>query len=728
MSHALLNDVVVESPTNDLFRLVEVNDQYTILFSLPDDPASPSRELRFRQISSSMMRHLLESRRMRRVENHGYWPQFKGMDAVEVLKGAKEIQAIRVRVVKKVLTKGFKPLLGYGKAKHFKPLADEFGVSVEAVRKWLATYLTLGMVESALYPAYDHRGGKDKQREPGEAKRGRPAIYEGEAGINAPPELVQDIETFIKLNLPGMKSVDHLYTLYCGVKFSDGKRIDSSGRVLTIFLPSYMKVSKWIFRKIFTRLGYEEKMKGRFGPTEWNKNLRDMLGNEGARAFLPGAVYQLDFSRANIIVVHDTYRHPIGRPLFGLVTDVGSPMIVGERLSMANPSEQEALLLCEHAFLSKVAYMRSIGLEIDPEEWPVEGLCNKACADNGELRGKRSNILAKDLGIIFELMRAYTPTDKGTIESKFGHFKNHELPWLPGYAPRYRERGDAKCELDECLSMSAFRQVMAYITLDLIQEPIENRFMPPGALAEGRIPSGLDLWNWSMEGGLGGLRPCPAPDILRFMFLPRGHARASGKGFAFKGLHYTCKALSATGYFASRRRRSQWVEVVFEPNLVDCIYVTDKTGKVHVCPLAEKEMFMYGHQRLSFDDVDALVGRRRRGIYKAGDKLLQRRSDRMAVINEIIAAEKDLTRHILRKTTYSLAIISADSMKLAQSLAAAEEKKANAKVVDPEGEGASTPHLTLLGQPAAEGDEAGETNQAMKDDLAMLRKKRKKSS
>jgi hypothetical protein len=742
MSHVLLSDVFVDSITNDFYRLVESNDRFKIFLRLPADPFSQTRELRFREESAESLHQMLASGRMRRLESHPYWPKFKGLatsaeieDNDEVRKKANDLQARRLAVVMNVVAGGLKRLVGHGKAAYLKAVAQEFTVTVESVRKWLAAYLTLGMTESALYPRYDRRGGKGRHREPGEAKRGRPAIYEGEAGINVSPKLADHIKSFIIGDLENMRSVDESYRVYCEASCSDGIRIGEAGNEETIILPSYMRPSKWVFRKIYTQLAYKDKMIGRFGITEWNKHLRDILGNEGARAFLPGAVYQLDFSRSNIIVLHDKFRHPIGRPLFGLGTDVGSPMIVGQRLSMANPSEQEALLLCEHIFLSKVPSMRNIGLDIEHGEWPVEGTPNKVCADNGELRGKRSKILSKDLTVIFELQRAWTPTDKGTIESKFGRYKNHEIPWLPGHSPRNRERGDAKCELDECMSISAFRQIMALITLDLIQEPIENRFMPPGALAEGRLPSGIDLWNWSMESGLGGLRPCPDADVLRFMFMPRAKARVKGKGFFYGGLHYISKELSAMGYFAARRRRSQWVEIVFEPNLVDCIYVADKNDKVHICPLAEKEMAMYGHQRLSFDDVDALVGRRRRGIYKAADAQLQRKSNREAFITDILAAEKDLNKHILHKTTYSLASISADSMKLAQSMAAAEEKKANARVVNPEGNGKNAPHLTLMPPPPAtpvadsapSDDSDGNESTAMKDDLAMLRKIGRKS-
>ena len=88
------------------------------------------------------------------------------------------------------------------------------------------------------------------------------------------------------------------------------------------------------------RRGQKEKAKNKFTPT----------AGQFPNADYPLAVVQIDHTPADIILVDDQHRLPLGRPWITLAMDINTRMVVGYFLSFDPPSET-SLSMCVSIWL-----------------------------------------------------------------------------------------------------------------------------------------------------------------------------------------------------------------------------------------------------------------------------------------------------------------------------------------------------------------------------------------
>ncbi len=98
------------------------------------------------------------------------------------------------------------------------------------------------------------------------------------------------------------------------------------------------------------------------------------------RASQPWEIVQIDHTKADIFVVDEETREPIGRPWLTLAIDDFSRMVTGFHLSMDAPSRLSVSLCLLHSVFDKSAWLKE--REID-ENWPVAGLPATLHVDNG---------------------------------------------------------------------------------------------------------------------------------------------------------------------------------------------------------------------------------------------------------------------------------------------------------------------------------------------------------
>lgn len=94
----------------------------------------------------------------------------------------------------------------------------------------------------------------------------------------------------------------------------------------------------------------------------------------------PLAVVQVDHTKADIFVVDEETRLPIGRPWLTLAMDVCSRMVTGFYLTMEAPSRLSTSLCLLHSVFDKSAWLREREIV---EPWPVAGLPETLHVDNG---------------------------------------------------------------------------------------------------------------------------------------------------------------------------------------------------------------------------------------------------------------------------------------------------------------------------------------------------------
>jgi putative transposase len=123
-------------------------------------------------------------------------------------------------------------------------------------------------------------------------------------------------------------------------------------------------------RETLRKRGYREKAKNKFIP----------VPSQFPNADYPLAVVQIDHTPADIILVDDIYRKPIGRPYITMAIDVFSRMIVGYYLSFDAPSVTSVAMCVAQAILPKDDWL--VLHHVDAK-WPVSGLMTTIHVDNG---------------------------------------------------------------------------------------------------------------------------------------------------------------------------------------------------------------------------------------------------------------------------------------------------------------------------------------------------------
>lgn len=164
--------------------------------------------------------------------------------------------------------------------------------------------------------------------------------------------------------------------------------------------------------------GYKEKAKNKFMPA----------AGSFPDADYPLAVVQIDHTPADIILVDDVYRKPIGRPWISLAMDIDSRMVTGYYLSFDTPSETSVAMCVAHSILQKDEWL--VLHKVDAK-WPVWGIPKKIYVDNGaDFRSNNFQQSCLMYGITLEFRPVKQPRYGGHIERVLGTLLReiHDLP------------------------------------------------------------------------------------------------------------------------------------------------------------------------------------------------------------------------------------------------------------------------------------------------------------
>lgn len=94
----------------------------------------------------------------------------------------------------------------------------------------------------------------------------------------------------------------------------------------------------------------------------------------------PLQIVQIDHTPADMIIVDDVHRRPIGRPWLTLAICVYSRMVTGYFLSMDPPSAVSVAMCVVHSILPKEKWLALHGVDA---QWPVWGKMGTLHSDNG---------------------------------------------------------------------------------------------------------------------------------------------------------------------------------------------------------------------------------------------------------------------------------------------------------------------------------------------------------
>jgi putative transposase len=243
------------------------------------------------------------------------------------------------------------------------------------------------------------------------------------------------------------------------------------------------------------------------------RNQFEPIKGEFPGAEFPLAVVQIDHTEANVIVVEEETRLPMGRPWITLAIDVFTRMVVGVFVSMEKPSAVAAGMCLAMGILPKNEYLAS--LEV-PGEWPVWGKMRSVHADNArEFRGAMLEKACETYAIDLQWRPVKLPHYGGHIERLMGTAST-ELRKLPGAtfaSPKEREGYDS--EKESALTLHEFeRDLVDFIVNIYHQRKHAELDVPPRKLWE------LGILGDSLHKGIGVPAIPSDPSRVRLDFLP----------------------------------------------------------------------------------------------------------------------------------------------------------------------------------------------------------------
>ncbi len=173
----------------------------------------------------------------------------------------------------------------------------------------------------------------------------------------------------------------------------------------------------------------------------------------------PLAVVQIDHTKADIILVDDKHRLPIGRPNMTLAIDVYSRMVLGFYISLDPPGALSTGLCLAHAMLPKDEWLASVGIDAS---WPCWGKIRMVHADNAkEFRGTMLSRACEHYGIILENRPKGEPQYGGHVERGFRTFMKQTHRLKGTTFSNVEEKGDYDSEGNAVMTLAEFEQWFA---------------------------------------------------------------------------------------------------------------------------------------------------------------------------------------------------------------------------------------------------------------------------
>lgn len=288
-------------------------------------------------------------------------------------------------------------------------------------------------------------------------------------------------------------------------------------------------------RSRIIRIPEKERLRGR-GYKERAKNKFLPAAGSFPNADFPLAVIQIDHTPADIILVDDVYRKPIGRPWITLAMDVHSRMVTGYYLSFDSPSETSVAMSVAQSMIPKEEWLLLHKVEAD---WPVWGRPKTIHVDNGaDFRSNNFQQSCLAYGIHLEFRPVKQPRYGGHIERMLGTLLReiHDLPGTTFSSVKHKE--DYASEKHATMTKSEFEEWLVTLICKVYHQRIHSSL--------GMTP--MKKWEIGVfgNGEIAGVGVPPRPaDRLTILldFLPSFKRTVQTFGVTIDGMTYYAEAL-----------------------------------------------------------------------------------------------------------------------------------------------------------------------------------------
>jgi len=500
-----------------------------------------------------------------------------------------KIRNIRWNVVQYVLSSISEPNIYIGKMRGpiIVEASEKYRISIPTVYKYLRVYWQRGMNPNALIPDYSNSGGRGKEKEAGEKKRGRPRKYASTVGMGINVDettkrtFLIAFEKYYKTRKGN--SLTFAYEEMLKDFFVEDVYFDNGERKVILLgedeRPSFDQFRYWVEKQ--TEKDFVQTEIARKGEKNFDLKGRAMLSRSDVKLIGPGSLYQIDSTVGDVYLVSRFNREwIIGRPVIYAILDAFTRMVAGIYVGLEGPSWLGAANALANCAMDKVEFCKQYDIEIQPDEWTIKGLPEAIISDRGELIGKPVETLINNLHVRFITTPPYRADLKGIIEQYFRTTNIKVKPLLPGFVDvDFKERGGRDYRLDAKLDLFQFTQIM--IRCALKHNASLMKYYERGEMMiDDDIPAIPQLlWRWGMVNRSGSLRYFPE-DIVKLNLMPAGNATVTEKGMVFQGMRYSSEKAIRQAWFEKARARGTWSEnISYDPRNMDYIYIRESGGR-----------------------------------------------------------------------------------------------------------------------------------------------------
>ncbi len=338
-------------------------------------------------------------------------------------------------------------------------------------------------------------------------------------------------------------------------------------------------------RTRLTRITEKARLRGR-GFKEQAKNKFLPAAGKFPNADYPLAVVQIDHTPADIILVDDIHRRPIGRPWITLAIDVYSRMVTGYYLSFDPPSETSVAMCVAHSVLPKDEWLT---LHKVDAQWPVWGFPKTIHVDNGaDFRSNNFQHSCLTYGIHLEFRPVRQPRYGGHIERMLGTLLK-EIHDLPGTTfSSIKEKGEYDSEKHATMTKSEFEEWLVTLICKVYHQRLHSSL--------GLTP--LKQWEIGVFGNADvqgvGVPPRPANRLTVLLdFLPAFRRTVQTFGVTIDGMSYYAESLRPWINTEDPDDRGKKREFVFrrDPRDISAVWFFDPTLKQYFkVPFADQSL------------------------------------------------------------------------------------------------------------------------------------------
>ena len=453
-------------------------------------------------------------------------------------------------------------------------------------------YWQRGQTPNTLLPDYPNSGGKGKRKSRQNGKLGRTQEYGDYELEQMTPELESMMRKAIKLTvLNGKYTVDkkgkpknvfnlndtytELLTLYCE---GDVSKLDKS------------KPSKDLLRAYYyQKYTPEARANAKYGHKHFKSNISKLASSVSENLVGPGYSYEIDATPFDAGVADDE-RFPLGRPTLYEVVDGDTSAITGFLLTLTPPSYFNAMNAMVASVRNKVELCKEFGMDIEHEDWPMEGLPKAFFGDLGsDFKSKKITSVTVNNGVAFINSGASQPEKRSKVERTFGRLYKEVKSKIPGLISSYlpKKHGGKYNPEDYTLLLSELNKILLRYTMVLNSE----------TMGVGKVrsdyPAELDTspnskWKWGISHRTG---PLHSTDTEQFWYslLERHTATVSKQHIlTVKGLKYDIPDRPGlrTKIFNNRQKE----QVAIDQSDASHIYLVPEDGesKYIKCPLTSE--------------------------------------------------------------------------------------------------------------------------------------------